>query len=82
MENQKIKKPGRPKIFTEEELKQRHRDYMKNTLWFCDICKKSYKIPSRYNHLKSNIHQKNVQISGQDTKISHLLETINKLSIN
>ena len=82
MENKIIRKPGRPKIFTEEELKQRHRDYMKNTLWFCNICEKSYKIPSKYNHLKSKIHQKNVQILGQDTKISHLLETINKLSIN
>ena len=82
MENQKIRRPGRPKIFTTEELKQHHRDYLKNSSWFCNICEKSYKVTSKYNHLKSNIHLKNVKILGQDTKIYHLIEKINKLSVN
>ena len=82
MENKIIRKPGRPKIFTEEELNQHKKDYLKNSSWFCNFCEKSYKVTSKYNHLKSNIHLKNVKILGQDTKIYHLIETINKLSVN
>ena len=58
----------RQKVFTEEELMQRKIEYMKNTKWFCDICNKI---------IKSNIHNKNIQIREKDSLIADLT---NKLS--
>ena len=71
---------GRPKVFTDEELKQHKIEYMRNTLWFCDICNQNFKITSKTNHLKTKIHHKNSQIRGKDSQIANLMNEILKLS--
>ena len=68
----------RQKVFTEEELMQHKIEYMKNTKWFCDICNKNYNITSKTNHLKSNIHNKNIQIREKDSLIADLTNKLFK----
>ena len=61
MENQKVKnKMGRPKIYTEEELKKKKTTYMLNKEWFCDICKTgiNYTLAGKHCHLKTKKHEK------------------------
>ena len=62
MENQK-KKMGRPKIYTEEELKKKKTTYMLNKEWFCDICKtgRNYTLAGKHSHLKTKKHEKNLR---------------------
>ena len=62
---------GRPKVFTDEELKQHKIEYMRNTEWFCDICNQNFKITSKTNHLKTKIHHKNSQIANLMKQLSH-----------
>ena len=40
MENQNINRGrGRPKVFTNEEIKKHKTEYMLNKEWYCDVCK-------------------------------------------
>ena len=71
---------GRPKVFTDEELKQHKKEYMRNAVWFCNICNKNFKITSKTNHLKTKFHHQNSQICGKDTQITNLMNEIMKLS--
>ena len=65
---EKVKgKPGRKKIFTEEEQKEKLKRYkscyMLNTEWFCDICNtgRDYTLAGKHCHLKTKKHQINLQ---------------------
>ena len=51
---------GRPKIYTEEELRKKKTRYMLNREWFCDICKtgRNYTLAGKHNHLKTKKHEK------------------------
>ena len=77
MENQKRGR-GRPKVFTDEELKQHKTAYMLNSDWFCHICNtgRNYKLTGKYNHLKSKIHNKNLLISNLKVQINELTQKI------
>ena len=68
----------RQKIFTEEEIRQHKKEYMKNTKWFCDICNKNCNITSKTNHLKSNIHNRNIQLIEKDLLIADLRNKLSK----
>ena len=68
MENQKIKRGrGRPKKFTNEEIKNHKTTYMLNTEWYCDICKTgtNYTLAGKWCHLKTKKHQKNSKLCGE-----------------
>ena len=59
MENQNIKRGrGRPKVFTNEELKKHKNAYMMKKEWFCDVCKngKDYTLAGKWSHLKTKMH--------------------------
>ena len=60
MENQKKRGRGRPKIYTEEELRKKKTRYMLNREWFCDICKtgRNYTLAGKHCHLKTKKHEK------------------------
>ena len=51
---------GRPKIYTEEELRKKKTRYMLNREWFCDICKtgRNYTLAGKHCHLKTKKHEK------------------------
>ena len=72
MENQNIKRGrGRPKVFTNEELKKHKTAYMLNKEWFCDICKtgRNYTLAGKSCHLKTKMHNKNAHIYNIMNKI-------------
>ena len=63
-------KVGRPKIYFSEEERRTAQNcaeakYCLNTNWYCDICKnnKNYKICWKQNHLNTQKHQRNVNIT-------------------
>ena len=61
MENQNIKRGrGRPKVFTNEELKKHKTEYMLNKEWYCDVCKtgRNYTLAGKHCHVKTFKHQK------------------------
>ena len=63
MENQNVKRGrGRPKVFTNEEIKNHKTTYMLNKEWYCDICKtgRNYTLAGKSCHLKTKKHIKNV----------------------
>ena len=68
----------RQKVFTEEELMQRKIEYMKNTKWFCDICNKNCNITSKTNHLKSNMHNRKIQLIEKDLLIADLRKKLSQ----
>jgi len=62
MKNQNVKRGrGRPKVFTNEELKNHKKTYMLNKEWYCDICKtgRNYTLAGKHCHLKTKRHKKN-----------------------
>ena len=62
MENQNVKRGrGRPKVFTDEEIKNHKTTYMLNKKWYCDICKtgRNYTLAGKHCHLNTNKHKKN-----------------------
>ena len=64
MENQNIKRGrGRPKIFTDEEVKKHRNDYMLNKDWYCDVCNTgiNYKMAGKTNHRRTKMHKKKVE---------------------
>jgi len=52
---------GRPRIFTDDERRQRKTTNMLNVEWYCDICKtgRNYTLAGKTCHLKTKKHQKN-----------------------
>ena len=65
MENQNIKRGrGRPKVFTNEELKKHKTEYMLNKEWYCDVCKtgRNYTLAGKHCHMKTFKHQKNLNV--------------------
>ena len=63
MENQNVKRGrGRPRVFTNEEIKNHKSAYMLNKEWYCDICKtgRNYTLAGKSCHLKTKKHIKNV----------------------
>lgn len=67
---EKVKgKPGRKKIFTEEEqkekLKKYKNKYMVDKEWYYDLCNngKNYKLAGKHCHLKTQKHKFNSQNS-------------------
>ena len=63
MENQNVKRGrGRPRVFTNEEIKNHRSAYMLNKEWYCDICKtgRNYTLAGKSCHLKTKKHIKNV----------------------
>ena len=64
MENQKIKRGrGRPKVFSDEERKERKTTYMLKKEWYCDICKtgRNYTLAGKHCHLRRKKHINNVK---------------------
>ena len=56
MENQNVKRGrGRPRVFTNEEIKNHKSAYMLNKEWYCDICKtgRNYTLAGKSCHLKT-----------------------------
>ena len=65
MENQNIKRGrGRPKVFTNEEIKQHKTEYMLNKEWYCNVCKTgiNYTLAGKHCHMKTLKHQKNSNV--------------------
>ena len=63
MENQNVKRGrGRPRVFTNEEIKNHKSAYMLNKEWYCDICKtgRNYTLAGKSCHLKTKKHIRNV----------------------
>ena len=56
------RRPGRPKIYTEEERKEARRRtkyiYMMNKEWYCEICNtgRNYTLAGKHCHLKAKKH--------------------------
>ena len=62
MDNNIKRGRGRPKIYTDEEIKRHINDYMLNKDWYCDICNTgiNYKLVGKTNHVNTKKHKKNV----------------------
>jgi len=56
-------KRGRPKVFSNEEIKDHKTKYMLNKEWYCDVCKngRNYTLAGKWMHCKSNKHIKNAE---------------------
>ena len=64
MESHEVKRGrGRPKIFTDKEIKRHRNDYMLTKTWYCDICNTGidYKMSGKTNHRRTKMHKKNVE---------------------
>ena len=62
MENENVKRGrGRPKVFTDDEIKKHKTDYMLNKEWYCDVCQngKNYTLAGKSCHLLTNKHSVN-----------------------
>ena len=78
MENQNVKRGrGRPRVFTNEEIKNHKSAYMLNKEWYCDICKtgRNYTLAGKSCHLKTkkrirNVHEINMkEVRNEITRI-------------
>ena len=54
-------KRGRPKVFSNEEIRNHRTKYMVNKEWYCDICKtgRNYTLAGKSCHLKTKKHIRN-----------------------
>ena len=69
---------GRPRIFTDEERKQRKNHYMLHTDWFCEVCNgHNYKLSGKFSHLKTKLHQRNLLIYNLKNKINDITKIVN-----
>ena len=71
-DSQKIKRGrGRPKVFTDEEVRKHKTTYMLSKEWYCDICKteRNYTLAGKHCHLKTKKHIKNSRIHDIMNKI-------------
>ena len=59
MENQNLRRRGRPKIFTPEQLREHRTRYMLNKDWFCDVCSRRYVLAYKTTHLHTLKHVNN-----------------------
>jgi len=57
------KKRGRPKVFSNEEIKNHKTKYMVNKEWYCDVCKneRNYTLAGKWMHCKSKKHIKKAE---------------------
>ena len=62
MENKYIKKIGRPKIYSKEEITAHRTAYMIAQPWFCECCNYNYRLTGKWKHLKTKKHKINSEI--------------------
>lgn len=80
MENQKVKKRGRPvKYSTEDDRKKAVKEttYMLNKEWYCNECHNNhnYTLAGKHCHLKTKKHQENLYINTTMKKINVVLHS-------
>ena len=69
MENQGTKRGrGRPRIFSDEERKNRKTHYMLNKGWYCSVCNnnKNYSMAGKTLHERTKKHKKSLFIKGKN----------------
>ena len=50
---------GRPKLYTNEELKAKRAEYMRTKEWYCNFCKQHYSLGNKTCHLQTRKHTLN-----------------------
>ena len=59
-----MKKRGRPLLYqTEEErkaaIRRTNARFLRETRWYCEVCKREYSLGSKINHTNTKKHQRN-----------------------
>ena len=84
MESKIIGRPrkyGTPEDANEAKIKYNNH-YNLNTSWYCSVClnNKDYKVAGKHNHLNTQLHQRNVNITKDFLKLGNeIIELKNEI---